>query len=92
MTLAVRLLGDRREAEEAVQDAFVKAFRGLDRFRGEASFSTWFYRILYNGCISRMRRLRTTPVLVELEGAEGQASGGMATFVHFLQRIAARGV
>ena len=78
MTLAVRLLGDRREAEEAVQDAFVKAFRSLDRFRGDASFGTWFYRILYNSCISRMRRLRSAPDLVELEGAEEQDSGAMA--------------
>ena len=45
--LAWRLVdGDRAAAEDVVQDAFVKAYRGLDGFRGEAKLETWFYRIL----------------------------------------------
>ncbi len=56
LTVAVRLLRRREDAEEAVQDAFVRAFRGLAEFRGEARFSTWFYRILYNLCLTRLRR------------------------------------
>jgi RNA polymerase sigma-70 factor (ECF subfamily) len=56
LTVAVRLLRRREEAEEAVQDAFVRAFRGLAEFRGDARFSTWFYRILYNACLTRLRR------------------------------------
>jgi RNA polymerase sigma-70 factor (ECF subfamily) len=45
--LAWRLLGgDEAAAEDVAQDAFVKAYRSLDRFRGEASLGTWFYRIL----------------------------------------------
>ncbi len=58
MTLAVRLLGDREEAEELVQDAFVKAYNNLEQFRGEAKFGTWFYRILYNLCMTRVTRRR----------------------------------
>jgi RNA polymerase sigma-70 factor (ECF subfamily) len=56
MTLAVRMLGSREEAEEIVQDAFLKAYRNLDQFRGDAKFSTWLYRILYNLCITRVTR------------------------------------
>ena len=56
LTLAVRVLGDRRDAEEAVQDAFVRAYRSLDRFRGDARFGTWLYRIVYNVCLSRAAR------------------------------------
>jgi RNA polymerase sigma factor (sigma-70 family) len=56
LTVAVRLLRRREDAEEAVQDAFVRAFRGLAEFRGESRFSTWFYRILYNICLTRLRR------------------------------------
>ena len=56
MTLALRILANREEAEEAVQDAFVRAFRSLGRFRGDAEFSTWFYRILHNVAISTLRR------------------------------------
>ena len=55
LTVAVRLLRHREDAEEAVQDAFVRAFRGLAGFRGDARFSTWFYRILYNTCLTRLR-------------------------------------
>jgi RNA polymerase sigma-70 factor (ECF subfamily) len=47
--LAWRLLGgDQDAAEDVVQDAFVKAYRALDRFREDASLETWFYRILVN--------------------------------------------
>lgn len=58
MTLAVRLTGDREEAEELVQDAFVRAYNNLEQFRGEAKFGTWFYRILYNLCMTRVTRRR----------------------------------
>jgi RNA polymerase sigma-70 factor, ECF subfamily len=50
MTLAVRMLRDRHEAEEALQDAFVRAYRALPSFQGKSSFGTWFYRIVYNVC------------------------------------------
>lgn len=56
MTLAVRLIGAREEAEEAVQDSFVKAYDNLHKFRGDSRFSTWFYRILYNLCMTRLMR------------------------------------
>ncbi len=46
-TIAFRILGNREEAEEAAQDAFVRAYRALPRFRFESKFSTWLYRIVY---------------------------------------------
>lgn len=52
MSLAVGLLKDHHDAEDAVQESFVKAFRGLDRFNGSAQFGTWFYRIVYNTCLN----------------------------------------
>lgn len=58
LTLACRIVGHREEAEELVQDAFVRAFRSLDQFRGEAKFGTWYYRILYNLCMTRVTRRR----------------------------------
>ncbi len=66
MTLALRLTGDHREAEELVQDAFVKAFRNLSRFRGESRFGTWFYRIVYNLCMTRLRRRMSAPRLLDI--------------------------
>lgn len=51
--------GDREEARELTQEAFLRAFRSLKNFRGKSSFYTWFYRILINTCLdSRRRRSR----------------------------------
>lgn len=50
-------LGPRGEAEDLVQETFVRAWRGLHRFRREAELGTWLYRILLNLCRDRFRRL-----------------------------------
>ena len=47
-TLALRLTGNEEDARDVVQDAYIRAYRGLDRFRGDAQFSTWMYRITAN--------------------------------------------
>src|SRR6476619_4689218 len=56
--LARGMLGDDGEAEDAVQEAYVRAFRNIDRFRGEARFSTWLTRIALNEAFDRRRRQR----------------------------------
>jgi len=56
--LALRTLGDPHEAEDLAQDAFVKAWLALPRFREEARFQTWLYRIVVNLCYNRLPRLR----------------------------------
>lgn len=48
--LALRFLGDPQKAEDATHDVFLKAFRKIDQFRGEASWRTWLYRIAINHC------------------------------------------
>lgn len=53
--LAYRICGNREEAEEIAQDAFLKAFRSLKDFRKKSSFSTWLYRIVYNTSVSLVR-------------------------------------
>ena len=55
-SLALGLIGGRQEAEEIVQDAFVRAYKGLAGFRGDAAFGTWFYRILHNLCLTKISR------------------------------------
>jgi RNA polymerase sigma-70 factor (ECF subfamily) len=47
---------DPGEAEDITQEAFLRAFRSIDRFRGESSFYTWFYRIVANLCMDKKRR------------------------------------
>ncbi len=53
--------GDREEAEDITQEAFIKAYRNLDSFRGQASFSTWLYKIATNLCIDRARTRKRRP-------------------------------
>ena len=62
---AHRMLGDDRDAEEAVQDVFVKVYNGLKDFRGESDVSTWIYRITVNACVSRRRRARRPEVSLD---------------------------
>jgi RNA polymerase sigma-70 factor (ECF subfamily) len=54
--LAYRMLGRFEEAQEATQEAFLSCFRHLERFRGEAAFSTWLHRIAVNACYDLLRR------------------------------------
>lgn len=52
--LAFRLLGDRERMDDALQEAYVKAFRALPRFRGDSKLGTWLYRIAYNACLDEL--------------------------------------
>jgi RNA polymerase sigma-70 factor (ECF subfamily) len=56
--VAYRVLGDYGEAEDITQEAFVRAWRGLSGFRGQAKFTTWLYRIVHNLCLNRLPRLK----------------------------------
>ena len=56
--LAVRMLGDAPSVDDALQEAFVKAFRALPTFRGASRVSTWLYRICHNVCADELRRRR----------------------------------
>lgn len=58
-TVCMRVLRNAEDAEEASQDAFVKAFRNLSGFTGGSKFSTWLYTIAYRSAISRARQRRT---------------------------------
>ena len=59
--LAVRLLGDRQLAEDITQEAMVKAWLGVRRFRGDARFSTWVFRIVHNACTDALRQRARRP-------------------------------
>ncbi|MEW9555669.1 RNA polymerase sigma factor SigM [Nonomuraea sp. NPDC050783] len=70
--VALRTLGDPDEAADAVQDAFVSAYRKAASFRGEAAVTTWLHRIVVNACLDRMRRKSVRPVADDelIEAAE----------------------
>jgi len=62
LTLCARLTGNPTDADDACQDALVALARGLDRFDGRSSFSTWAYRVTTNTCLDELRRRRRRPV------------------------------
>lgn len=57
-TIAMKILENRPESEEAAQDAFIKAFHYLKNFNRQAKFSTWLYRIVFNTAISYKRKAK----------------------------------
>jgi len=85
--LAYRLLGDRDRMDDALQEAYVRAFRGLPSFRGDSSPGTWLYRIAYNACIDELRRGRQ---VVPLESIRERADPrpGPADFVPMRSALA----
>jgi RNA polymerase sigma factor (sigma-70 family) len=57
-TLAVRMLKNPEEAQEAAQDAFVRVYQSLVAFESKSKFTTWLYRIVYNECLGRLRKTK----------------------------------
>ncbi len=54
--LAFRMMGNREDAEDVLQDTFLNVVRSLDRFQGRSSFSTWLYRVAANAALTRLRK------------------------------------
>jgi RNA polymerase sigma-70 factor, ECF subfamily len=59
--VALRTLGDREEAADALQDALVSAYRRAGTFRGESAVTTWLHRVVVNACLDRVRRRSARP-------------------------------
>ena len=78
-TLAVRMLKDRRDAEEAAQDAFMRAYNGLDKFEGTAKFGTWLYRIVHNVCLTRLAKRKNDVQSSEYDDGQDYENAGMTS-------------
>jgi RNA polymerase sigma-70 factor (ECF subfamily) len=59
--VALRTLGDREEAADALQDALLSAYRRAGTFRGESAVTTWLHRVVVNACLDRVRRRAARP-------------------------------
>ena len=68
--LAYRVLGREEDARDVCQEAFLRAFRGLKGFKGQAKFSSWLYRITFNLCRDWMRRERRVALMQAPEGVD----------------------
>jgi RNA polymerase sigma-70 factor (ECF subfamily) len=72
-TLAVRLTGNEEDARDVVQEAYLRAWKGIGRFRGDAQFTTWLYRITANASytlVQKRRRRRVEPLEMADEPVE----------------------
>ncbi|WP_432408886.1 RNA polymerase sigma factor [Wukongibacter sp. M2B1] len=72
--IAFRMIGNKEDASDMAQEALIKVFRSLKGFRGDSSFSTWFYRIVTNKCIDairKMKKVKTISLDKEFEGENG---------------------
>lgn len=86
--VVLRFCGDAHEAEEVTQEAFLRAWRSLDKFEGRSQFFTWIYRIGINEAKRRVERRRPTTSLDEsaIEIADSRPSPARAAEHHDLQR------
>jgi RNA polymerase sigma-70 factor (ECF subfamily) len=65
--LAYRMLGNREDAEDAAQDSFIRLYHSITKFRGQAKFTTWLYRIVSNVCLSKLSTSAARQSFVELD-------------------------
>ncbi len=70
-TLALRMIKNKEEAEEVSQDTFIKVYKKLSKFKGDSKFSTWIYKVTYNTCLDRLKKLKRTQNTVAIDEFTG---------------------
>lgn len=79
--ISVQIVRNVEDAEEIAQDAFLKAYESINRFKGESKFSTWFYRIVYNLAVSKTRKKKIeTSNIDETEISDYEIAGAYEEF------------
>ena len=74
--VAVRTIGDREDAADALQDALLSAHRAAGRFGGDSAVTTWLHRIVVNACLDRIRRRQAHPTVPLPDGSRQTEPGG----------------
>lgn len=88
--LAYRVIGREEDARDVCQETFLRAFRALPGFKGQAKFSSWIYRIALNLCRDWIRRQRRTPVVQMPEDAEAVERMAVREPVESIEDLVAR--
>ncbi|MCG8580692.1 MAG: sigma-70 family RNA polymerase sigma factor [Bacteroidales bacterium] len=85
-TLANSIVKNKEEAEEVTQDAFFKAYKALDRFKGDAEYSTWLYRIVYNASISKLRSRKAETTSLDSQDIDKQSAFNFSDNLNRLEK------
>jgi RNA polymerase sigma-70 factor, ECF subfamily len=88
--LAYRVIGREEDARDVVQETFLRAFRALPGFKGQAKFSSWLYRIALNLCRDWIRRRRRSPLVELPEGVDPVELAAESGPVESIEEVAAR--
>ena len=88
--LAYRVIGREEDARDVAQETFLRAFRALGGFKGQAKFSSWLYRITLNLCRDWIRKERRTPVSQAPEGIDIVELAGEATPSETIEQLVGR--
>jgi RNA polymerase sigma-70 factor (ECF subfamily) len=88
--LAYRTLGREEDARDVTQETFLRAFRALSGFKGDAKFSSWLYRIALNLCRDWMRKERRAPLVAVPEGVDVEQLAAERGPVETVEDLAAR--
>ncbi|HET6496992.1 MAG TPA: RNA polymerase sigma factor [Thermoleophilia bacterium] len=75
-SIAYNILGDCRDAEDAAQEALLRCYRRLGQFRGDASFTTWFFRVVVSSALDLRRREQRRPETVPLDELVDELGAG----------------
>ena len=89
-SLAYRVIGREEDARDVCQETFLRAFRALPGFKGQAKFSSWLYRIALNLCRDWIRRKRRTPVVQMPEGVDPAEMAAERGPVESIETLVAR--
>jgi RNA polymerase sigma-70 factor (ECF subfamily) len=88
--LAYRVIGREEDARDVAQETFLRAFRALKGFKGQAKFSSWLYRITLNLCRDWIRRERRTPLVQAPEGVDVIELAGEGTPSETVEELVSR--
>ncbi len=85
-TVALRMLKNTEEAEEVAQDTFVKVFKSIKSFKGDSKFSTWIYRIAYNSCLDRLKKIKKAQQIKSFDEMSGVEISDLSTVLDAIER------
>ena len=82
---AYRMLGNTQDAEEACQDAFIKALNKIDGFKGGSKLSTWVYRIGYTTCLDVLKKRKVKPKMLNIDDSMLTSWASLHDSLHTLE-------